>query len=479
MTPGLRPADFKISERSTALTALQEELEGIPCTTEPQQLSKLSIDWHTFSPVLSEKLAGKRADIVYFPTSEAEVIRIIQACVRHRIPLTPRGAGTGNYGQAVPLEGGVVLDITRMQSILWTKGGIMRVQPGVKLMAMEKEARKTGWEVRMAPSTFRTATVGGFVSGGFGGIGSITYGVLRERGNILGLQVVTMEAEPQILELRGEAVHQVSHAWGVNGIITEMEMPLGMAYPWAECIVVFDDFMQSARFCQRLGESDGIVKRMISLHAWPIPSYFVALKPYLPEGSHAALLLIAENSLEPLADLVKEWGGQITYTKPAAVCVGGTTSSTGKGITLMEYGYNHTTLHARTADPSLTYIDCLFPADPDLKAMEYLYRTLAEEMMIHIEYLRLNGKVTALGGQLVRYTSEARLREIMQIHRDQGVHVHDCHDFTLDSLQKKDASNRNQQLELKKRTDPLGLLNPGKLKAWMEWQAQQTGSPSM
>ncbi|MFQ3614774.1 MAG: hypothetical protein SNJ68_13825, partial [Cyanobacteriota bacterium] len=96
-----------------------------------------------------------------------------------------------------------------------------------------------------------------------------------------------------------------------------------------------------------------------------------------------------------------------------------------------------------------------------------------------IEYLRLNGKVTALGGQLVRYTSEARLREIMQIHRDQGVHVHDCHDFTLDSLQKKDASNRNQQLELKKRTDPLGLLNPGKLKAWMEWQAQQTGSPGM
>jgi FAD/FMN-containing dehydrogenase len=466
MTTRLHPGDVRVSERSTAVAYLMQDLEGIPATTDPQQLSKLSLDWHTFSPVLSEKLADKRADVVYFPNCEAEVIRIIKACVQYRIPLTPRGAGTGNYGQAVPLEGGVLLDMTRMQSILSTQQGIMRVQPGAKLMAMEKEARKTGWEVRMAPSTFRTATVGGFISGGFGGIGSITYGVLRERGNILGLRVVTMEEEPQILELRGEAVHQVSHAWGVNGIITEIEMPLGLAYPWAECIVVFDNFMQSARFCQRLGESDGIVKRMISLHAWPIPSYFVALKSYLPQGSHAALLLIAENSLEPLADLVKEWGGQITYTKPAA--------ETGKGITLMEYGFNHTTLHARTADPSLTYIDCLFPADPDLRAMEYLYQTLNQEMMIHIEYLRLNGKVTALGGQLVRYSSEARLREIMQIHREQGVHVHDCHDFTLDSLQKKDASKRNEQLELKKRTDPLGLLNPGKLKAWIEWQRQHS-----
>lgn len=444
---------------------LIQDLDGIPSTTDPQQLAKLSIDWHTFSPILSQQLAGKRADIVVFPTTEAEVIRVIQSCVKHGIPLTPRGAGTGNYGQAVPLAGGVLLDTTRMQSIVWTKPGVMRVQPGVKLMAMEREARHMGWEVRMAPSTFRTATVGGFVGGGFGGIGSIRYGVLREPGNILGLRVVTMEANPQVLELRGEAVHQVSHAWGVNGIITELEMPLARAYAWCECIVTFDDFMQAARFGHQLGTSDGIITRMISIHAWPIPSYFAALKPYLKDQASAALVLVDTHSMDPLRELAQQFGGEISYVKSA--------EQANKGITLMEYGFNHTTLHARTSDASLTYIDTLFPDDPELKAMTHLHHQFQGEVMIHLEYLRLGGKVIPAGGQLVRYTSEDRLRQIMQAHQEQGVHVHDCHAYILDRLQKKDASNRNQQLQFKQVADPHGLLNPGKMMAWLDWQAQQ------
>ncbi|MGF1575804.1 MAG: hypothetical protein ACFCU9_07655 [Cyanophyceae cyanobacterium] len=67
----------------------------------------------------------------------------------------------------------------------------------------------------------------------------------------------------------------------------------------------------------------------------------------------------------------------------------------------------------------------------------------------------------------------ARLRQIMQAHQEQGVHVHDCHAYILDRLQKKDASNRNQQLQFKQLADPHGLLNPGKMMAWLDWQAQQ------
>ena len=71
-----------------------------------------SRDYFWYCPVLNKQLHGKSADIVVTPRNEADVIGVAAACAKLRIPLTPRGAGTGNYGQAVPLEGGVLLDLT-------------------------------------------------------------------------------------------------------------------------------------------------------------------------------------------------------------------------------------------------------------------------------------------------------------------------------------------------------------------------------
>lgn len=105
-----------------------------------------------------------------------------------------------------------------MQAIRWIKSGVARVEAGVKLAALDKKARETGWEMRMVPSTYRTATIGGFIAGGSGGIGSINYGQLRDRGNINAIRVVTMEDEPRAIELRGDEIHKVNHAWGLMAL---------------------------------------------------------------------------------------------------------------------------------------------------------------------------------------------------------------------------------------------------------------------
>ena len=81
----------------------------------------------------------------------------------------------------------------------------------------------------MFPSTRATASIAGFVAGGSGGVGSITWGGLRDFGNVLRLRVLTMEAEPRALELTGEDLHKAVHAYGTNGVITEVEMPLDRA----------------------------------------------------------------------------------------------------------------------------------------------------------------------------------------------------------------------------------------------------------
>ncbi|MFN6499924.1 MAG: FAD-binding oxidoreductase [Nostoc sp. DedQUE01] len=439
---------------TTNLDTLINSLEGIEIITDPTQVAKLSHDYHTFSPVLVPKLEGKVGDIVVRPTSEAEVLKVAAACAKYRVPITVRGAGTGNYGQCVPLHGGVILDMTRIQKILWVKPGVARVEAGIKLAAIDKKAREIGWEIRMAPSTYRTATIGGFIGGGSGGIGSIEYGLLADRGNILALRVVTLEDEPQVIELRGDDVQKVNHAWGINGIITEVEIPLGPAYPWAEVIVTFDDLIAAAKFGHALGSADGMIKKLISVFASPIPQYFHALQQYIPEGTHAVFLMVAEPSLELLPGLVQQYGGRITYEKPA--------SEAAKGTPLAEFTWNHTTLHARTVDTAITYLQSMFPAGKSLQLVEHMYNHFGDEVMMHLEFFRVKGAVVAGALQLVRYTTEERLNEIIRYHEEQGVSIANPHTYIIEEGGRKVIDP--EQLKFKEIVDPYGLMNPGKSK---------------
>src|SRR5437868_4677626 len=180
----------------------------VPVTTDMQRVRLRSRDYFWYSPVLNAQLHGKSADVVATPRDEGDVIRVAAACWKHRVPITPRGAATGNYGQAVPLEGGVLLDLTGMTAIEWQKPGVIRCAPGLKMNDLDAATRPHGWELRMHPSTKRMATIGGFVAGGSGGIGSINYGGLREPGNILTARVVTLEETPRIIELRTDAAQK-------------------------------------------------------------------------------------------------------------------------------------------------------------------------------------------------------------------------------------------------------------------------------
>ena len=151
------------------------------------------------------------------------------------MPLTVRGGGTGNYGQAMPLRGGIVLDLSELTAVKAIGHGRVRAEAGIKLAELDAATiADSRQELRLHPSTHKTGTIGGYVAGGSSGIGSITWGLLRDRGNILMARVVTMEAEPRILELRGADIQKVNHAYGTNGIITELEVPLAPAYRWAE-----------------------------------------------------------------------------------------------------------------------------------------------------------------------------------------------------------------------------------------------------
>jgi FAD/FMN-containing dehydrogenase len=86
----------------------------------------------------------------------------------------------------VPLEGGVVLDMTAMAAPIALADGVVEVEAGAKMIDLDLWCRDRGWELKLWPSTKRTATIGGFVAGGGAGVGGIAHGTLRERGNLLG-----------------------------------------------------------------------------------------------------------------------------------------------------------------------------------------------------------------------------------------------------------------------------------------------------
>ncbi|MEC4806425.1 MAG: FAD-binding oxidoreductase [Jaaginema sp. PMC 1079.18] len=441
--------------RSRNWEQIQQDLANLDLITDPAQIAKLSLDYYHFSPILQSQLADKRGEIVVRPTTEAEVLQIARVCVKYRLPLTIRGAGTGNYGQCIPLEGGIILDTTRMNQIHWIENGVACVEPGVKMAAFDKQARPQGWELRMYPSTYRTATIGGFIGGGSGGIGSITYGQLRDPGNVLAAKVVTLEDEPRILELRSDAVQQVTHAYGTNGIIIQLEIALAPVQPWTEQIAVFDDFLSAARFGQALSDADGISKKLVSVQAAPIPSYFTALQDYLPSGKSCALVMVSQSSVEALQDLVKEYNGEITYHKNSAEAQ--------KGLILAEYTWNHTTLHARAVDANLTYLQTFYFT---LEKVEQMYQHFGDEVTIHLEFLRGGGRAIPAGLQLVKFSTAERLQEIIDYHESQDIAIANPHTYILEDGGRKTVDIA--QLNFKKAVDPYGLMNPGKMRAWWE-----------
>jgi FAD/FMN-containing dehydrogenase len=441
---------------SSTLALLVADLGDIATVADPKIVRRRSRDFFWYSPILNEQLDGKSADLIVAPRDEAEVVRVAAACARHRVPLTVRAGGTGNYGQAVPLKGGVLLDVMALAAVEWTKPGMMRVGVGAKMNAIDAELQSTGWELRMHPSTKRTATIGGFVAGGSGGIGSVNYGGLREPGNILAARIVTVEEEPRIIELRGDAAQKINRTYGTTGIITALEMPLSPAWTWIDVVVVFDDFMQAAAFGYEAALADGIVKKLLSPITAPLPSYFGALKPYCPDGKSILIAMIAEPSLESFKSLLGE-RGTITLETP---------TDDGPGeVPLYEYTWNHTTLQVLKSDRSVTYLQCLYPHDRLMEKVAEMRELFPDEVLQHLEFIRFNGRVTCSGLPVVRYKDPDRLNEIIRLHEERGVYIANPHVFTVEDGSRYKRVEADQ-LGFKHEVDPYGLLNPGKMRSF-------------
>jgi hypothetical protein len=447
------------------LARFRDLLGDVPVRDDAASLRLKSRDFFWFSPILREELGALAADLVVMPRDETDVLAVLQAAAATDMPLTPRGGGTGNYGQAMPLAGGAIVDLSALEGIRAVTPGRVRAGAGTKIMALDFELRlQHGAELRLHPSTARTATLGGFIAGGSGGIGSIQWGMLRDRGNVLGLCVATLGPSPQIVDLEGDAVQQANHAYGTNGLILSVDMPIQNAIDWREGVVAFSSFESAVRFGLALAASDGISKKLAGVVHPALAANFGPIREACPAGQWIVLTMVADFARMAWQDLVREMGGEITLDRLAGEAPG--------EPPLYEYSWGHTTLHTIRKDRSVTYLQSMLPPGDTVARALALEAATGGEMMHHYECVRFNGAVTCQGVPVFKWQDRAQLDRLVRAHEELGIRIANPHTWLLQNGGMKRIDEA--QFEFRRRHDPKGLMNPGKMAGWPTGPALKT-----
>ncbi len=186
---------------------------------DPEQLQPYSHD------EVAEEEYHALPEAVVRPQSADEIARILKLANRERIPVTPRGGGSGLSGGAVPVCGGIVLSLDRMNRILEidVENLCAVVEPGVITNDLDAAARERGLFFAGYPMSLQSCFIGGNVAENAGGGKAVKYGVTGRY--ILGLQVVTPEGE--IAEFGGKLVKNVT-GYDMIGLLVGSEGTLGV-----------------------------------------------------------------------------------------------------------------------------------------------------------------------------------------------------------------------------------------------------------
>jgi len=183
-------------------------------------------------------------EAVALPRTTEQIARIMHCVNRHRIPVIPRGAGSGFVGGSLPVEGGIVLALTRMNRIVTIEPANLTatVEPGVVTGDFQQEVEKVGLFYPPDPASLKFSTMGGNAAVCAGGPRCVKYGVTKNY--ILGLEVVLPTGEiirTGVQTLKGVAGYDLTSLFvgseGTLGIITEIRVKLIPLPPAKKCML--------------------------------------------------------------------------------------------------------------------------------------------------------------------------------------------------------------------------------------------------
>ncbi|HWI58918.1 MAG TPA: FAD-binding protein, partial [Bacillota bacterium] len=230
-----------------------------PSTSLTQLKKLLPADELSFDPAVLEAHAGDKwfashkPEAVALPRSTGSVAALLRFANRHQIPVTPRGAGHGYVGGCVPVRGGIVLSLARMDRIKEINAAdfVAVVEPGVNTKQLQDTVEKQGLFYPPDPASRKDNSIGGNIVTNAGGPRCLKYGVTRDY--VLGLEVVL--AGGTVLRLGGRThknktgfeLHRLFvGSEGLLGVVTEATLKLLPLPPYRACLAIGFSSMRAA-----------------------------------------------------------------------------------------------------------------------------------------------------------------------------------------------------------------------------------------
>ena len=218
--------------------------------------SKTDIDTHS----IDKWLVGHPPDVVVFAESTEDVAAVMRFSYDNNVPVTTRGAGVGYVGGAVPIHGGIVLSVARMNQIkeINPEDGVAIVEPGVITGELQERVKKLGYFYPPDPASLKECSLGGNVATNAGGPRCLKYGVTRHY--VLGIEVVLSDGS--VVRLGGrchknktgfDLIGMFVGSEGLLGVVTEITCRI-IPNPPARAMVscTFANFSEAALAVQKI-----------------------------------------------------------------------------------------------------------------------------------------------------------------------------------------------------------------------------------
>lgn len=455
---------------------IESQLGSDRLITDPEVVGSRLRDNSWLSPMLTDFItvmsqsSGPSLDVVAVvrPESVPELRACLSSAYRHDVPITMLGAGTSNFGQTTPLEGGVVIDIRGINQVGEVGEDRVTAQAGALVAKVEAAARQQQREFPLLTTTYASATCGGWIAGGHVGLGSTMYGTIWD-GNVFGATVLTVEEEPRELVLDAGSVTPVLHTYGTTGVILDVTMRTVEQCNWVEAVGVFESFDAAARFATELAERPDIRTRVASAQEPAISQSFTPLKRMVGSSDSVVLMILAEDDIEKVRELATQFQGRYEPWAGAG--------ATGRPtIAYMVYG--HRMLWIKKIAPNSAFLHCYFDPGRVLDQLNTIKARFGDEVLVELKYIRsrwlraLNGfegdgVVPAPVLTLVEGSPEL-LARAMAACDELGANYQNPHTFALEETGL--FPHPEELLAFKADVDPKGLLNPGKLATFVPKQ---------
>lgn len=426
---------------STEYASLTAELLALlgdrGVSTDLPTRQRASIDGCRMSPILAAKLPLGVADIVAYPSNAAQIGEVVAAAARLGVPVTPRGKGTGNYGQGIPLNGGLVLDTSRARTIVEVGEGFITADSGAVIAQMENAAWATGQQLLIYPSTAQS-TIGGFLSGGSGGTGSLVHGTISGGPYVIALDVSHATGDASLVRVTGSDAQSYLHNFGTAGVIARVTVALEPLQNWRAFYASFPTFPAAMAVLRELGTVTP-TPRLVSAdpaelaNALPTDAAIVA-------GRASVRAILDESAVAEATELVRAGGGTVEDVREGAQAI----------MNMSMISYNHPIEWLQRAHPD-TYFHVEVGGDELIDRFDEVV-AVYPGALLHLEAQR-GRPVGMLAGV---YEDEATVLDGMETLEKLGLNTHNPHQWSVDVGVERTRA-------LKSTTDPKSLLNPGKL----------------